>query len=131
MLPTNMQMLIWCICLLTNMQMQIFIMQISHYKNANTTSPWCKFSMQGCECKVYLWWYQCPLAEMWMQIFIFRYKNAPCGYVMMWMPPCGCVMVQMSHCGYVMMQMLFTWHKCNLTKNFFYFQIETSSKLRT
>ena len=61
------------------------------------------------------------LTEMRMKIFIFQYKNAPCGYVMMQMPFCGCAMMQMPPCGYVTMQILFTWRKCNLTKNFFYF----------
>ena len=77
--------------------------------------------MQGCECKIYLWWCQCPITEMQMQIFIFRYKNAPCGYVMNWMPPCGCVMMQIPPGGYVTMQMLFSWRKCNLTNKFFCF----------
>ena len=53
---------------------------------------------------------------MQMQTFIFWYKNAPYGYVMMWMPPCGCAMMQIIPCGYVTMQMLFIWCKWNLTK---------------
>ena len=52
--------------------------------------------MQRCECKVYLWWCECPLAKMWMQIFIFRYKNALNGYVMMWMPSYGCAIMQIA-----------------------------------
>ena len=65
---------------------------------------WCKFPTQGYECKVYSWWCKCPLTKMQMQ-----------------MPPYG----------YTMMQMSFTRHKCNLNKNFFYFQIETSSEPET
>ena len=68
-LPTKMQMFIWCTCLLTNMQMQISMMQMSHYKDANATSLWCKFPMQGCT--VYSWWCKCPLVGMsWCKCFL-------------------------------------------------------------
>ena len=91
MLPTKMQMSIWCTCLLTNMQMQLSMMQMSLagmqmqllflfqckmplYGDANATSLWCKFPMQGCECKVYSWWCKYLLAEMQMQIFFLGIK---------------------------------------------------------
>ena len=121
---------IWCTYLFTNMQMQLSTMQMYHakmqmqflffsmqnapFKYANVTSLWCKFPMQGCECKVYSWWCKYLLAEMQMQIFFFGYKMPFVG-----MPWCECPLVGMSwrECPLVGM----SWCKWNLTKNFFYF----------
>ena len=84
------------------------------YGDANVTSLWCKFPMQGCECKVYSWWCKYLLAEMRMQIFFFGYKMPLVG-----MPWCECPLVGMSWCECPLVGM--SWCKCNLTKNFFYF----------
>ena len=80
MLPTKMQMFIWCTCLLTNIQMQIFMMQISHYRDANTISLRCKFPcrdvnaksihddanapLRRCKCKSLFFDIKMPLAGM-------------------------------------------------------------------
>ena len=77
MLPTKMQMFIWCTCLLTNMQMQISMMQISHYRDANIISLRYKFPCRNVNAKS-----------------IHDDANAP-----------------LRRCR----------HKCNLTKNSFYF----------
>ena len=89
----------------------LFLNANASYKGANVTYLWCKCPLQGCECKVYSW--RCKVTP-WEDAdanLLSSMQNAPCGYVMMWMPTCG----------YVMMQMLFIWQKCKLTKVFFLF----------
>ena len=95
-LPTKMQMFIWCTCLLTNIQMQI-----SHYRDANTISLRCK----------------CPYRDLNAK-FIYDDANAP-------LRRCRCKSlffdIKMSLVGMPWRKCSFSWRKCNLTKNSFYF----------
>ena len=96
MLPTNMQMFIWCTCLLTNMQMQI-----SHYRDPNTISLRCKFPCRDVNAKS-----------------IHDDTNAP-------LRRCKCKSlffdIKMPLAGMPWRKYSFSWRKCNLTKNSFYF----------
>ena len=100
MLPTKMKMFIWCTCLLTNMQMQISMMQISHYRDANTISLRYKFPYRNVNAK-----------------FIHDDANAP-------LRRCRCKSlffdIKISLASMAWRKCFFSWCKCNLTKNSFY-----------
>ena len=79
MLSTKMQMSIWCTCLLTNMQMQLFTMQISF---AGMQMQLLFFSMQNAplrRCKCDSSMMQISHAGMWMQSLFMMMKMSPCG----------------------------------------------------
>ena len=94
-------MFIWCTCLLINMHMQISMTQISHYKDANTISLRCKFPCRDVNA-----------------MFIHNDANAPLRRY-----KCKSLFfdIKMPLVGMPWRKWSFSWRKCKLTKNSFYF----------
>ena len=65
------------------MQMQISMIQISHYRDANTISLRCKFSYRDVNAKSIHDDANTPLRRCRCKSLFFDIKNAPCGYAMM------------------------------------------------
>ena len=103
MLPTKMQMFIWCRCLHTNMQLQISMMQISHYREANTISLRCKFPYRDVNAKSIHDDANVPLRRCRCKSLFFDIKMlfegmSWCEYPFVVVPWCKCPIVGMSRC---------------------------------